>query len=52
MARRPALNEWAVIKLGSEKLARLVIDEAKLNTKTAPNALVKLRLPCNRSLIV
>jgi hypothetical protein len=32
MARQPALNEEALVKLGSEKLARLVIDEAKRNT--------------------
>ena len=31
MARQPALNEEALVKLGSEKLARLVIDEAKCN---------------------
>lgn len=31
MARQPALNEEALVKLGSEKLARLVIDEAKRN---------------------
>jgi len=31
MARQPALNEDALLKLGSEKLARLVIDEAKRN---------------------
>src|ERR1700720_4707887 len=29
MARQPALNEEALVKLGSEKLARLVIGEAK-----------------------
>src|SRR3984893_8977300 len=32
MARQPALNEEALVKLGSEKLARLVIGEAKRNT--------------------
>ncbi|MGO9238892.1 MAG: DUF6880 family protein [Methylocella sp.] len=32
MARQPQLNEEALVKLGSEKLARLVIDEAKRNT--------------------
>jgi hypothetical protein len=31
MARQPALNEEALVKLGSEKLARLVIGEAKRN---------------------
>jgi hypothetical protein len=31
MARQPALNEEALVKLGSEKLARLVIDEARRN---------------------
>ena len=31
MARQPALNEEALVKLGSEKLAKLVIDEAKRN---------------------
>ena len=31
MAREPALNEEALVKLGSEKLARLVIGEAKRN---------------------
>jgi hypothetical protein len=31
MARRPALNEEALVKLGSEKLARLVIGEAMHN---------------------
>jgi hypothetical protein len=29
MARQPALNEEALVKLGSEKLARLVLGEAK-----------------------
>jgi hypothetical protein len=32
MARQPALNEEALVKLGSEKLARLVIGEAKRST--------------------
>src|SRR6202040_1970896 len=32
MARQPPLNEEALVKLGSEKLARLVIGEAKRNT--------------------
>jgi hypothetical protein len=32
MARPPPLNEEALVKLGSEKLARLVIGEAKRNT--------------------
>jgi hypothetical protein len=32
MARQPALNEEALVKLGSEKLARLVIGEAMRNT--------------------
>ena len=31
MARQPALNEEALVKLGAEKLARLVLDEAKRN---------------------
>ena len=31
MARQPASNEEALVKLGSEKLARLVIGEAKRN---------------------
>ena len=31
MARQPVLNEEALVKLGSEKLARLVIGEAKRN---------------------
>jgi hypothetical protein len=31
MARQPALNEEALVKLGSEKLSRLVIDGAKGN---------------------
>src|ERR1019366_7123363 len=31
MARQPPLNEEALVKLGSEKLARLVIGEAKRN---------------------
>src|SRR6202023_3773245 len=31
MARQPALNEEALVKLGSEKLVRLVIGEAKRN---------------------
>jgi hypothetical protein len=31
MARQPALNEEALVKLGSEKLTRLVIGEAKRN---------------------
>ena len=31
MARQPALNEEALVKLGSEKLAKLAIDEAKHN---------------------
>jgi hypothetical protein len=31
MARQPALNEDALVKLGADKLARLVIDEAKRN---------------------
>jgi hypothetical protein len=31
MPRHPPLSEEALVKLGSEKLARLVIDEAKRN---------------------
>ena len=31
MPRQPPLSEEALVKLGSEKLARLVIDEAKRN---------------------
>ncbi len=31
MARQPVLNEDALVKLGPEKLARLVLDEAKRN---------------------
>jgi Family of unknown function (DUF6880) len=46
MARQPALNEEALVKLGSEKLARLVIGEAKRNAafrKLVAAALAALR---------
>ena len=51
MARLPALNEDALLKLGSEKLARLVIDEANRNAafrKLVAAALAGIRGPAAR----
>jgi hypothetical protein len=55
MARQPHLNEEALVKLGSEKLARLMNDEAKHNAafrKVVATALAATKGPAAVAAII